>query len=207
MSERVSVNGHLSTWADVTSGIPQGSVLGPVLFVIFINDLPDAVRSVVRIFADDTKMYGRAMTPEDVAEIQADIDKLSNWSDDWQLKFNTGKCSVMHLGHNNAKTTYNMKDNNDVRKDLKESEIEKDLGVHVDNKLSFHHHVDEATKKANRILGLIKRTFISRDVMIMKKLYTTMVRPILEYGNSARIHQYAGDIDRVEKIQRRATRL
>lgn len=206
-TQRVSVNGNLSNWADVTSGIPQGSVLGPVLFVIFINDLPNAVRSVVRIFADDTKMYGKATTTEDRVELQKDIDNLSKWSDNWQLKFNTNKCSVMHLGHNNVRTVYHMNDNDGVHRDLKESVIEKDLGVHVDNKLSFHQHIDESVKKANRTLGLIKRTFISRDKMIIKKLYTTMVRPILEYGNSARIHQYAGDTDRIEKVQRRATKM
>ena len=206
-TQRVSVNGHVSKWSEVTSGIPQGSVLGPVLFVIFINDLPDAIRSVVRIFADDTKMYGVATTSEDRETVQADIDRLSKWSEDWQLRFNTSKCSVMHFGHNNTKAVYQMKDNNGELKDLKESEMEKDLGLYVDNKLSFHHHVDETVKKANRTLGLIKRTFVSRDQLIVKKLYTTMVRPILEYGNAPRIHQYAGDIDKVEKVQRRATKM
>ena len=68
-----SVNGYTSDWADVSSGIPQGSVLGPVLFVLFINDLPDVVRSVVRIFADDTKLYGKATTEEDREKRQEDI--------------------------------------------------------------------------------------------------------------------------------------
>lgn len=201
------MNGHLSNWAPVTSGIPQGSVLGPVLFVIFINDLPDAVRSVVRIFADDTKMFGPATTAEDRAEIQSDIDKLSRWSEEWQLQFNTAKCSTMHFGRSNEKTTYYMRDSGGVMRDLKESEIEKDLGVHVDNKLSFHQHVDEVVKKANRILGVIKRTFITRDKVIIKKLFTTMVRPILEYGNAARVHQFACDMDKIERVQRRATKL
>ena len=103
-TQRVSVNGHVSNWADVTSGIPQGSVLGPVLFVIFINDLPDAVKSVVRIFADDTKLYGKASSSEDRAIIQEDLNRLSEWAEDWQLKFNTSKCGVMHFGHNNIKS-------------------------------------------------------------------------------------------------------
>lgn len=206
-SQRVSVNGSTSKWSDVTSGIPQGSVLGPLLFVIFINDLPDAVGCVTRIFADDTKMYGIATTDNDREKIQEDIEKLSEWSDKWQLKFNTSKCSVMHLGWNNPNHSYSMKDNNGQQRQLETTEKEKDLGVLVDNKLTFHQHVNSAVGKANRVLGVIKRTFATRDSTVIKKLYTTMVRPTLEYGNAPRIQQYAGDIDKLERVQRRATKL
>ena len=113
----------------------------------------------------------------------------------------------MHLGHNNPCHDYQMKDNEGNYKHLEETEMEKDLGLHVDNKLSFHHHVSQAVVKANRTLGMIKRTFVTRDNHIIKKLYTTMVRPLLEYGNAPRIHQFAGDIDKMEKVQRRATKL
>lgn len=206
-TQRVSVNGSTSNWSDVTSGIPQGSVLGPILFVIFINDLPDAVDSVTRIFADDTKMYGRVVTEDDRECIQRDIERLSEWSEEWQLKFNTSKCSVMHLGQNNPKHTYTMKNNAGQDERLEVTDLEKDLGLHVDNKLTFHQHTSTTVGKANRILGIIKRTFTTRDNEVIKRLYTTMVRPILEYGNAPRIHQYAGDTDRMERVQRRATKL
>lgn len=205
--QRVSLNGHTSQWSDVTSGIPQGSVLGPILFVIFINDLPDVVSNVVKIFADDTKLYGPVTEQKDRQQIQQDIDRLSDWSDTWQLKFNTSKCSVMHLGHNNPKQVYNMRDNSGVYQHLEPTAIEKDLGVHVDDKLSFHQHVNTSVNKANRVLGIIKRTFTNRSKTIVKRLYTTLVRPTLEYGNAVRTTRYAGDIDRVERVQRRATRL
>ena len=84
---------------------------------------------------------------------------------------------------------------------------EKDLGVYVNDKLSFHQHVTQVVNKANRTLGLIKRAFTTRDKLIVKKLYTTMVRPILEYGNAPRTHQFVGDMDKLERVQRRATRL
>lgn len=113
----------------------------------------------------------------------------------------------MHLGSNNPKHSYNMKDNSGKTSMLGTTELEKDLGVHVDSKLSFHLHSNAAVGKANRILGVIKRTFVTRDKAIIKRLFTTMVRPILEYGNAPRIHQYAGDIDRIERVQRRATKL
>ena len=152
-SQRVSINGNMSNWTGVSSGIPQGSVLGPILFVIFINDLPDAVSSVTRIFADDTKMYGRATTDADRAKLQDDIEGLSDWSDEWLLKFNTSKCSVMHLGQSNPLHKYSMRDNDGQRRQLEVTVLEKDLGVHVDNKLSFHQHVNTAVGKANRTWG------------------------------------------------------
>ena len=155
--QRVSINGHTSPWSSVTSGIPQGSVLGPILFVVFINDLPDVVKSVVRIFADDTKLYGSVATEGGRSQIQEDINSLSDWSDKWLLKFNTSKCSVMHLGRKNPKHIYDMRDNDGVYQQLEETEVEKDLGLYVDNKLSFHHHVNTAVNKATRVLGVIKR--------------------------------------------------
>ena len=113
----------------------------------------------------------------------------------------------MHLGRNNPKHTYMMRDNDGVYQKLDETELEKDLGVYVDNKLSFHQHVNTSVNKATRILGIIKRTFTSRSKNIIKRLYTTLVRPILEYGNAPRTAQYAGDMDKIENIQRRATKL
>lgn len=206
-TQRVSVNGHMSKWTEVTSGIPQGSVLGPILFVIFINDLPQAVTSVTRIFADDTKMYATVNTDNDRAKLQDDIDHLTDWSEDWQLKFNAAKCSVMHLGHGNQHHIYHMRDNEGQDRQLETTVLEKDLGVHVDVKLTFHQHVSTQVGRANRILGMIKRTFASRKSMVIKRSFTSLVRPLLEYGNAPRIHQFMGDMDKLERVQRRATRL
>jgi hypothetical protein len=95
------VNGYLSSWLEVLSGIPQGSVLGPILFVIFINDLPDMIRSTAHIFADDTKVYRKSFSDIDCAELKADLQRLVEWSEKWQLQFNADKCKVLHLGRNN----------------------------------------------------------------------------------------------------------
>ena len=165
------------------------------------------VTSVTRIFADDTKVYGKASSVEVRVKLQEDINELADWSDKRLLKFNTSKCSVMHLGHNNPCHVYHMRDNDGNDRQLDETEVEKDLGLHVDKKLSFHQHVSQTVTKANRTLGLMKRTFVSRDNTVIKRLYTTMVRPILEYGNAPRTHQFAGDIDKLERVQRRATKM
>ena len=99
--QRVVVNGSKSTWAQATSGIPQGSVLGPLLFVCFINDMPSVVKSPVHLFADDTKLYRRVTTLEDHKALQDDLTNREDWSTKWNLCFNTNKCKVMHIGHSN----------------------------------------------------------------------------------------------------------
>ena len=120
--QRVVVNDKMSTWADILSGIPQGSVLGPILFVIFINDLPDVVTSTVKIFADDTKLFRNVKSPEGTEKIQQDLDNLMKWSSQRQLGFNEAKCKVIHLGTANSRHQYTM--NNTT---LEATREEKDL--------------------------------------------------------------------------------
>jgi len=97
---RVIVNGHCSTWTQVISGVPQGSVIGPLLFVIYVNDLTDWIKSEMRIFADDTKVWKKITGIKDCMDLQEDLTNLQNWSDKWLLQFNAEKCKVMHVVHN-----------------------------------------------------------------------------------------------------------
>lgn len=99
----VSVNGVKSKWVKVKSGVPQGSVLGPILFTIFVNDLPDSVESICKIFADDTKIYSRAAKEENT--LHRDLTRLEAWSKTWKVEFNAEKCKVMHCGYGNTQTT------------------------------------------------------------------------------------------------------
>ena len=122
--QQVVINGTCSDWAPVSSGVPQGSVLGPLLFVIYINDLPDMTESAIKIFADDTKIYQEAGQRD---RLQADLDRALMWSEKWQLPFNEDKCHVLHIGSSNPLQSYSMRG-----KYLEEPEIEKDLGVLVD---------------------------------------------------------------------------
>ena len=100
------------------SGIPQGSVLGPILFVLYINDLPDIITSSVKIFADDTKIYGPANTPQGTDRIQNDLDSVAEWSQLWQMPFNEKKCKVLHIGKKNRHEVYNM--NNEELESIQE---------------------------------------------------------------------------------------
>uniref|UniRef100_A0A8C3F3S5 Reverse transcriptase domain-containing protein n=1 Tax=Chrysemys picta bellii TaxID=8478 RepID=A0A8C3F3S5_CHRPI len=99
--QRIGINGKFSEWRGVTSGVPQGSVLGPILFNLFINDLEKGVNSEVAKFADDTKLLKIVKTKADCDELQKDLTKLSDWATKWQMKFNVDKCKVIHIGKNN----------------------------------------------------------------------------------------------------------
>ena len=202
--QQVRVKTVHSTWRNVISGIPQGSVLGPTLFVIFINDMPGAIKSLCHLFADDAKVYCNVHLREDENsnQLQSDIDKLVEWSRLWQLPFNTKKCKILHIGRENPLRKYKM--NNQYLDQVYE---EKDLGIIMDKDLSFHQQTASAVKKANRSLGIIKRSFANLDAPTLTLLYKALVRPHLEYGNVVWGPHSKQDIIAVEKVQRRATKL
>ena len=201
--QRVVVNGQYSSWAPVNSGIPQGSVLGPLLFICYVNDMPDIVHSAIRMFADDTKIFGLVNDTEDRDKLQMDLERLQCWADKWQLRFNATKCKVMHLGNSNMKYDYQMKENGNLVK-LEASDCEKDLGVNVDKDLKFSKHAMIASNKANRIMGMIKRSFTRIDKEMFNCLFKSLVRPHLEYGNVVWSPWYQKDIQVIENVQRRA---
>ena len=135
------INGEESSWADVLSGVPQGSVIGPLLFVIYINDLPEEVHTMVKMFADDTNIFTDTSRNEMAHELQEDIQRLDKWAGKWQLTFNADTCTVMHIGVKNQHRNYTMIKGDDVI-ELEKTRIEKDMGVNVDNQLKFSNHIE-----------------------------------------------------------------
>ena len=204
-TQKVKINSHFSSKTEVTSGIPQGSILGPILFTIFINDLPDGIISTCKIFADDTKIYNSSKNSK---KIQEDILHLQKWSNKWNLYFNISKCKVMYIGSkkDRSRDDYYMEQENDRRK-IESCDQEKDLGVTFDEKLEFNKHIVSAIGKANQMLGLIKRTFTYLNKYTFLKLYKSLVRPHLEYGNIIWHPLYKKQSASIEKVQRRATKL
>ena len=200
----VSIGEAQSEVMPVTSGIPQGSVLGPLLFVIYINDLPDVVDkdTFIFLFADDTKAFRDIKSVPDQIILQKDIKSLTEWSDIWLLKFHPDKCVAMQLGNSCIKFDYVMEGHI-----LDNSKCEKDLGVYIDDKLNFEEHIYEKIKKANKILAVIRKTFTKMNAQIFCQLFKGLVRPHLEYAQAVWSPQCKTLIRKVEDVQRRATKL
>ena len=201
----VSINNECSEKVEVTSGVPQGSVLGPILFIYYINDLPLSVDCSIKIFADDTKAYFPINSLSDKSILQESINSLVQWSERWQLKFNSDKCKILHIGKNNPKYEYSITENG-VAKILSETNSEKDLGVFIDPLLSFDDQVDYVTKKSRRLSGLIVRYITYKSPTIMIPLFKALVRPVLEYGNVVWCPSKRTHIDQIESIQRHFTK-
>ena len=200
--QRVALNGIMSDWMPVTSGVPQGSVLGPVLFLIYINDVGDNMTSFVSKFADDTKVGHKVQSLLDRKEIQNDLNALVTWTKKWDMEFNRDKCKVMHVGPNNPKFDYFLEGHK-----LEGTVLERDLGVMISDDLKFKHHVEITCKRANRVLGLIARSFSDRSPETIISLYKSLVRPLLEYAVQFWSPFHKNEMEKIERVQRRATKL
>ena len=200
--QRVTINGVYSEWAEVSSGVPQGSILGPVLFTIYINDIDTDVKNSILKFADDTKMWGRVSSREDRARMHEDLKTLEVWSDVNEMPFNISKCKVLHIGKKNLREIYKLKN-----KEIDEVVEEKDLGVWVTESMKPALNCDRVRKAANKIIGLINRNIINKTKEGMIILYKTLVRPIIDYCIPFWRPYTKKDIAKLEKVQKRFTRM
>jgi hypothetical protein len=200
--QRVVLNGVTSTWKPVESGVPQGSVLGPTLFLIYVNDMDSVVEVLLLKFADDSKLYDKVKTEVDRQRIQRDLVRLVEWSEDWQMSFNVQKCKVMHIGHNNPEHSYSMNG-----EELQTVEEEKDLGIVITKDLKPSNQCVAAVKAANRTLGMFNRSFEHKTIDTVKTVYKSLIRPHLEYCVQAWSPSLKKDIALMESVQRRATKL
>ena len=192
----------------VLSGVPQGSVLGPLLFLIFINDIPNGIRNFLLLFADDLKLIVNANLPETT---QAYLDLLSEWQKKSLLCFNTadGKCKVLQVSRKGKARQYNEYFLNGSV--LPVIETEKDLGVHVMRDLTWDYHISQSLSKAKQCVGWVSRSVISREKDVMLNIYKSLVRPNLEYcvqlWNPVPAHGNWSTIMKLESVQRSFTRL
>ncbi|HKJ81868.1 MAG TPA: reverse transcriptase family protein [Ignavibacteriaceae bacterium] len=204
--QRVCIDDSCSSWVPVVSGVPQGSVLGPLLFIIYINDIDEGILSKLNKFADDSKVGKGIKCRQDVEMLQSDLDKLSKWAEDWQMTFNLEKCNVLHCGakfNHLSETSKYILNNSELQSVTKE----KDLGVTIDGTMKFSEQCNSASNKANSTLGMIKRTISCKKKEVLVKLYKALVRPQLEYCNQMWRPFLKKDIEKLERVQRRATRM
>ena len=195
--QRFVVDGEVSNWKSVLSGVPHGSVLGPILFLIYINDLDDSITSNVLKFADDTKLFRKVNTDGDKQHLQNDLDKLVKWSD---VQF--WKCKCLHTGHRNLNVNYKMGDTV-----LGTTVKEKDLGVTISTDMKVSEQCGIAASKGNQIFRFIRRNITYNGKKLIIPLYKAIVRPHLEYCIQAWRPYRKKDIETLERIQRRATKM
>lgn len=185
--------------------MPQGSVLGPVLFLLYINDIDFVVcgDTVIQLFADDAKLFSDVTVDGVSPSLQQSLDRLVDWAKEWQLSINIQKCAVLSLS---TKSHYLLHDYfiNGIAIPRHTSHV--DLGVAINNDLSFEHHIGNIVSKARQRMSILFRGFLSRNLDTMRKAFITYIRPILEYNSIVWNPTYIHLIDLVESVQRNFTK-
>ena len=180
-SQTVVLNENSSDELQVLSLVPQGSVLGPILFLFYINDLPDSLQSQFRLFADDTAVYLTVKGQDDNQKLQNDLDILQEWEREWDMEFNPSKCQAVHITRSRQpiNTTYSM--HGQV---LDPVDSTRYLGVDIISDLSFTQHINRTTANASKSLGYLKRNVLTKNPTIREAAYKTIVCPQVEYASS-----------------------
>ena len=203
--QRVKVNEFISDQIHVSSGVPQGSHCGPILFSIFVNDIFDAIRfGDCLMFADDLKIFKAVRDPKDQIELQIDINNIFSWSLRNKLSLNIKKCQTIsfYRGKSPVHYTYCI---DSIQ--LISTRIIKDLGVTFDSTLTFNHHINDICSRSRKVLGYISRNGSDFSVNILKILYCSLLRPILEYASAIWSPYFKSSITCIEKVQNKFLRM
>ena len=201
--QKVVIDGESSETINVRSGVPQGSVLGPCLFLAYINDLPDKVSSNSRLFADDTAVDRKITSTEDQMTLQRDLDSLAQWENEWDMAFHPDKCEVLQVTSKRDKLSHTYKLHN---QDLKVVASTKYLGVTLEENCKFDAHINATVNAGNKMLGFIRRNIKVNSQRTKEMAYKMLVRPKVEYAASVWDPYTKSQISNLEKIQRRAAR-
>ena len=203
-SQQVILDNKQSISCKVLSGVPQGTVLAPLLFLIYINDLPLHVSNKVRLYADDVILYSYIYSMDDCYKLQKDLDSLTIWSNKWQMFFNPRKCEFLRITNkkNFISFTYHINDCS-----IQEVTHAKYLGVVLDQHLSWSDHIKKTASKATKVIGFLQRNLYQCPPLVKSNIYKAMVRPIMEYSSTIWDPHTSVNINRVESVQRYAARM
>ncbi len=202
-TQQVVVEGQLSATGAVTSGVPQGSVLGPTLFLVYINDIAEDIDCVIRLFADDTVLYNKIDTLSDVSRLQSDLNKLGEWEHKWQMSFNVEKCHslTVSLRRKPIPSVYKLHGHT-----LEQVDDAKYLGLTTTKNLSWNKHIHGTAAKASRTSAFVHRNLKGCPKTVHTQCYKSLVRPILKYASPVWSPQATTLIHEIEMVQRRAAR-
>ena len=202
-TQQVIVEGHHSNSINVTSGVPQGTVLAPLLFLCYINDLPTNINSYIKLYADDVLIYRPIRSLDDCKILQEDLNAIDQWAVHWQARFNPDKCE--HIRITNSKnpifSTYFIQ--NTLIQTVPNVTY---LGVTINEHLSWSNHITNITKKANATRGFLQRNISSCPSSIKEICYKLMIRPIIEYASTIWAPHLQNEILKLESIQRKSAR-
>ena len=201
--QQVIVEGETSEACTVDSGVPQGTVLGPLLFLCHINDLPSRVKSQVRLFADDCLLYRKIRSLKDQLQLQEDLKALEKWAEEWGMRFNATKCYIMSIHRNQNPFTHFYELNNHILSQVNDNPY---LGVMISANMKWSTHIEKIYKKANSTLGFIRRNLKNCNIRFKETAYISLVRSVLDYSSTVWDPFLQKDIDRLESVQRSAAR-
>jgi len=210
-SQSVRIGEVISAAVPVISGVPQGSVLGPTLFLLFINDVSDIFNDLLvrfSLFADDLKLYTFYKLDASHSDLQIAVDRLTNWARLWQLQIAVSKCSTFRIFNPQWKIAEDIV-NKSYSIDgsiLPFADCIRDLGIHHDCRLKYDQHISIIVHNAYKRAALILKSFHSRDPQIIKRAYCVYVRPLLEFSSQIWSPHYKYLIDKIESVQRYFTK-
>ena len=197
------VDGIKSKPAHVQSGVPQGTVLGPALFIVYMNNVTEFIKSsIIKLFADDSKLIASIKDESDREKLLDDLNALIKWTDMNSMRFNEDKFQLLQIGpHNELKQPYS---SNNIQ--IEKSSHVKDLGIYLSEDMSCKYHISQMTESASNFASWLLRTFITREKEVMLLLLKTYLVPRLEYCSPVWSPTKISEIEQVESVQRSFTR-